>query len=58
MKDCFQKVSDLSMEVLERDSITSKMSAAKLNTGIRFLLRAAVVYSVNPVDRLKMIIEV
>ena len=50
VKECLQKMSDLSVEVLERDVITAKMSAAKLNTGIRFLLRTAVVYCVNPVS--------
>lgn len=45
-------------EVLTRDVICTKISASKLNTGIRFLLRSAIVYNENPIDQLKKVIEV
>ena len=58
LKECLLKVGELSNEVLERDLIPSKISAVKLNSGIRFLIRAAITYSSDPLNRLKMIVEV
>lgn len=58
VKECLLKVGELSNEVLERDLIPSKISAVKLNSGIRFLIRAAITYSSDPLNRLKMIVEV